>query len=178
MEDGDAVDCSKLVMTTHAGTHIDTPAHFIPNGKNLDEYSAKDFILPARVVAIEDTQTIRSSELKNLDINPGDALLFKTYNSVSGKCANGLFTENFVDMSLEAADFCVHKQVSLLGIDYNSIERDDKYYPVHTKILGSGILILESINLKEVPPGRYTLICPPLKIKGAEGSPARAILMR
>jgi len=177
IEDGDVANLSKLVMTAHAGTHLDTPAHFIPNGKNLDAYSARDFILPARVVIIEDKQIIRSSELQNLDIEPGDALLFKTYNSTSGQCTNGVFTENFVEMSLEAADFCVRKKVSLIGIDYNSIEKDDKSHPVHSKILGNGILILESINLKEVPPGRYTLFCPPLKIKGAEGSPARAILM-
>ena len=177
IENGDAANLSKLVMTAHAGTHLDTPAHFIPNGKNLDGYSAKDFVLPAQVVIIEDKQIIRSSELQNLDIEPGDALLFKTYNSTSGQCANGVFTENFVEMSLEAADFCVGKKVSLLGIDYNSIEKDVKSHPVHNKILGNGILILESINLKEVPPGRYTLFCPPLKIKGAEGSPARAILM-
>lgn len=172
-------ELSKLVMTPHSGTHIDAPAHFIPNTKHIDDYPAQRFVLPAQVVHIEDKEAIRPSELKNLDIKPGDALLFKTDNSVSGRCVSGVFCESFVYMSTEAADFCVEKKVSLVGIDYGTIDRyDDKDFPAHLKLLGNDILILESINLEEVPSGRYTLFCPPLKIKGAEGSPARAILIR
>jgi len=79
----------------------------------------------------------------------------------------------------EAADFCVEKKVSLVGIDYTTPDRySDEDFPVHYKLLGNGILVLESINLKEVPPGRYTLFCLPLKIKGADGAPVRAILVR
>jgi len=170
---------SKFVMSAHSGTHLDFPAHFIPGGKHIDDYPAQRFILPAQVIGIKDRQAVRLSELKDLDIKPGDALLFKTDNSISGRCVSGVFCEKFVYMLLEAADFCVDKKVSLVGLDYGTVDRyEDKGFPVHRKLLGNGILILESINLKEVPPGRYTLFCPPLKIKGAEGSPARAILIR
>jgi len=173
------LELSKLVMSAHSGTHLDFPAHFISGGKHIDEYPAQRFILPAQVVSIEDKEAIRPSELENLDIKRGDALLFKTDNSISGRCTSGVFSESFVYMSPEAADFCVKKKVSLVGIDYGTIDRyDDKDFPAHLKLLGNNILILESINLKEVPPGRYTLFCLPLKIKGAEGSPARAILIR
>jgi arylformamidase len=178
-KEGEPLELSKLVMSAHSGTHIDAPAHFIPNGKHIDEYPAQKFILPAQVVTIEDREAIRPSELENLDIKQGDALLFKTDNSISGRCASGVFSESFVYMSPEAADFCVEKKVSLVGIDYNTIDRyGAQDFPAHRKLLGNDILILEGINLKEVPPGRYTLFCPPLKIKGAEGSPARAILIR
>jgi len=174
-----ALELSKLVMSAHAGTHIDFPAHFIPNGKHIDDYPIRRFIPPAQVVTIEDKEAIRPSELENRDIKPGDALLFKTDNSISGRCTSGAFSKSFVYMSPEAADFCVEKKVSLVGIDYGSIDRySDENFPAHHKLLGNDILILESINLKEVPPGRYTLFCPPLKIKGAEGSPAHAILIR
>jgi len=170
---------SKLVMSAHSGTHLDFPAHFIPNGKHIDDYPIQRFILLAQVINIKDKEAVRPSELKNLDIRPGDAVLFKTDNSVSGRCVSGVFCENFVYMSPEAADFCVEKKVSLVGIDYGTVDRyGDKDFPVHFKLLGNDVLILESINLKEVPLGRYTLFCPPLKIKGAEGSPARAILVR
>lgn len=170
---------SKLVMSAHSGTHLDFPAHFIPGGKHIDDYPAQRFILPAQVVGIKDKEAVRPSELKDLDIKPGDALLFKTDNSIGGRCVSGVFCESFVYMLPEAADFCVDKKVSLIGIDYGSPDRyGDEDFPVHRKLLGNGILILEGINLKEVPPGRYTLFCPPLKIKGAEGSPARAILIR
>jgi len=179
IEGGAFCDLSKLVMSTHSGTHIDTPAHFIGGGKNLDEYPIEKWILPAHVVSIKDREAIRPSELKNVDIKPSDALLFKTDNSISGRCTSGVFSERFVYMSPEAADFCVEKKVSLVGIDYITTDRyGDENFPAHHKLLGNEVLILEGINLKEVPPGRYTLFCLPLKIKGAEGAPARAILVR
>ncbi len=178
IEDSGISNVSKLVMSAHSGTHLDAPLHFIPNAKSIDEYSVQQFILTAQVVNIEDREAIRPSELENLDIKQGDALLFKTDNSISGRCRSGVFSESFVYLSPEAADFCVEKKVSLVGIDYATIERyGDEAFPVHHKILGSNILILEGINLKGVPTGRYTLFCLPLKIKGGEAAPVRAILV-
>jgi arylformamidase len=117
--------------------------------------------------------------LENLDIEPGDALLFKTDNSVSGRCRNGVFSENFVYLSSAAANFCVEEKIRLVGIDYISIEKyGDEAFPSHRKILGNNILILEGIDLKEAPQGRYTLICLPLTIKDGEASPVRAILLQ
>jgi len=179
LKNGDTSNLSRLVMSTHSGTHLDAPSHFIPNGKNIDEYPAKAFILPAQVVPIEDKEIIRPSELEKLDTGAGDALLFKTNNSISGRSISGEFWKSFVYLSPEAADFCVRRKLALVGIDYNSIEPCRAGpFPVHEKLLCSGMLILESINLREVPPGRYTLLCLPLKMKDAEASPVRAILIR
>lgn len=170
-------DLSKLVMSAHSGTHIDTPAHFIEDAETLDSYSVQDFILPAQVVNIEDKEAIRPAELKKLNIEPGDALLFRTDNSVSGHCKTGSFSERFVYLSSEAAELCVNKKISLVGIDYITIERyGDETFPSHRKILRNNIPVLEGINLSAVPAGRYTLFCLPLKIKGGEASPVRAVL--
>jgi len=178
-EDGEAYNISKLVMSTHSGTHVDTPLHYIDGGKNLDEFPIERWILPAHVVDVNDKEAVRPSELEGLSIKPGDALLFKTDNSISGRSASGIFSYNFVYISPEAADFCVARKVSLVGIDYNTCDKDsDLSFPVHYKLLGNDILILESINLKGVSAGKYTLICLPLKIKGGEGAPVRAILVR
>lgn len=169
---------SKLVLSAHSGSHIDAPLHFIPNGKSINDYSVQHFILPAQVINIEDKQAIRPSELEGFDIKEGDAVLFKTDNSRSGRATSGQYSEDFVYLSAGAADFCVSKKVSLVGIDYATIEKHgDENFPAHRKVLGNDILVLESINLKEVSPGRYTLYCLPLKIKGGEASPTRAILI-
>jgi arylformamidase len=172
-------DLSQITMTTHVGTHVDTPAHFIADAKNLDEYPIEHWVRPAHIVSIKDERLIKPGELESLDIKPGDALLFKTVNSISGRSTSGVFSEDFVYPSPEAARFCVEKKVSLVGIDYGSVDRrSESDFPTHYELLGNGILILEGINLKDVPPGRYTLFCLPLKIKGAEGAPARAVLVR
>ncbi|GAH83175.1 unnamed protein product, partial [marine sediment metagenome] len=144
IEDGGICNVSKLVLSTHSGTHVDAPSHFIPNAKSIDQYSVQEFILPAQVVNIQDRESIRPSELENLDIKQGDALLFKTDNSISGQCINGVFSEKFVYLSAEAADFCAEKKASLVGIDYVTIDRyGDEASPAHHKLLGSDILILE-----------------------------------
>jgi arylformamidase len=178
LEDGQSYTLSKITLPTHIGTHVDTPSHFIIKGKTLDDYPIERWILPALVVDIKDQEVIRPSELENLDLEPGDALLFKTANSAQGLCVKGEFVERYVHMSPESADLCVARKLSMVGIDYASVE---KYglpdAPAHYKLLGNDILILEGLNLKDVPPGKYTLFCLPMKIKGAEGAPARAVLV-
>jgi arylformamidase len=90
-----------------------------------------------------------------------------------------VFSERFVFLSGEAAAFCVRKGVGLVGLDYISIERyGDRSFPAHRQLMQSGALILEGIHLGDVSPGRYTLICLPLKIEGSEASPVRAVLLR
>jgi len=179
LRNGDAADVSRLSMSAHAGAHLDTPSHFFDRPEcAIDRYPAQEFILPAMVWQIKDPETIRPLELESLDILRGDALLFKTANSLGGRCKSGVFAEDFVELSPEGADFCLEKGVKLVGIDYISVERHgDGTYPVHRKLLGNDIFILEGINLAAVPPGRYTLICLPLKIKGGEASPVRAVLL-
>ena len=118
IKDSGICDLSKIVMSAHSGTHIDAPAHFISDSKTLDSYTVQDFILPTQVIKIEDKHSIMVSELENIDIKSGEALLFKTDNSVTGLCKNGVFSEDFVYLSPDAAEFCVEKKVKLVGIDY------------------------------------------------------------
>ena len=179
LADGGHCDLSRITMTTHVGTHVDTPAHFIAGGKNLDEYPVEQWIRPAHVVSIKDKNVVRPEELKDVDIKPGEAVLLKTNNSMSGRNTRQTFDDDFVDVSPEAAKLLVAKETALVGIDYMSVDRrTDEGSPAHQIFLKNGILLLEHINLKDVPPGRYTLFCLPMKIKGAEGAPARAILIR
>jgi arylformamidase len=176
----DIFQISTLTMTVHHGTHVDAPSHLAAYKKTIDQYALEDFILPALVVSIKDKQAVKREELENLDINPGDAILFKTANSTSGKATSGEFQKGgIVYISVEAAEFCAQKKVKMVGIDYIGPENPEGEPggPVHHALLGKDILVLESLNLKDVPPGRYTLFCLPLKIKDCEASPVRAILV-
>jgi arylformamidase len=177
---GEICDVSRLEMSAHAGTHIDSPSHFIADsGKTIDRYPAQEFIMPAWVLNIENKKAVHREDIETIDIQPGDALLFKTENSRSGRCKSGIFSKEYVYLTPEAAEFCVGKRVRLVGIDYISIEKQgDDLFPTHKIILGNNIFILEGINLAEVVPGKYTLLCLPLKISGGEASPVRAILVQ
>jgi len=170
---------STLRLSAHSGTHIDAPAHYIPGAKTLDMYPPERFILAANVMFIEDNESINSDVLRHAEIKKGEAVLFKTHNSLSGLCKNGKFSEKFVYLSKEAAELCIDLGISLVGIDYVSIEkyRDDAA-PVHHTLLKNDVLILEGIDLSRVTPGRYMLAALPLRIKDTEAAPARAILLR
>ena len=102
--------------------------------------------------------------------------LFKTANSKLW-AARDDFYEDFVFLTPVAAKFLVQMGVKLVGVDYLSVEA---YHaqggPAHVALLGAGVVILEGLNLADVPPGDYELIALPLKIAGADGAPGRAIL--
>jgi arylformamidase len=164
-------------MTTHTGTHVDAPSHFVPGGKSIDQYSARDFIFPAHVICIEDEDSIKREHLESLDFERGDALLFRTLNSIRGTSKGGKFSKDYIALSPEAAEFCALREAGLVGIDYVTIDKyGDKSLSAHRKLLENDVLILEGIDLMDVPEGKYTLFCIPLKIEGAEASPVRALL--
>jgi arylformamidase len=178
LENGGECNLSEITMSAHAGTHMDAPSHFFSGGKTIDRFPVEKFVLSALVVHVQNRVSIEPGELENVNVLPGEAILFKTSNSTEGRIENGVFEEGFVYLSEKGADWCLQKEVGLVGIDYISIEKyGSRGFPVHRKILGRGIPILEGVNLRSVPAGKYTLYCFPLKIGGGEGAPVRAVLM-
>ncbi len=173
---GDAYEMSLLRMTTHSGTHIDPPAHFLPGGKTVDAIDPVRCLGPVLVVALPGRRDIEPEDLQAYNWSRFKRVLFKTQNSRRGYTEP--FEENFTALSEAAARFLVKKGVVLVGIDYLSIERETRGFPVHHILLGNDVVILEGITLASVPPGVYDLACLPLKIKNGDGGPARAILLQ
>ena len=179
LADGGIAEVSKFSICAHCGTHLDLPAHFIKGTPRIESYPPGDFILPARVVKIDDEEAVTLRELESKKIEPGGAVLFKTTNSESGLVCSGSFSHRYVYLTPDAAHFCVASGVKLVGLDYYSVDiYGDSGYPTHHVLLNGNVIILEGINLAEVREGDYTLIALPLKIKGAEASPVRAVLVR
>jgi arylformamidase len=179
LADGGIAEVSEFSICAHCGTHLDLPAHFIKGTPRIESYPPGDFILPARVVKIDDKEAVTLRELERKKIERGGAVLFKTTNSESGLVCSGSFSRRYVHLTPDAARFCVARGVKLVGLDYYSVDLyGDSSYPTHHVLLNGNVIILEGINLAEVREGDYTLIALPLKIKGAEASPVRAVLAR
>ena len=174
----DRGEAMSLTMCAHSGTHLDAPAHFFPEeGRRLDDFSLEEFIMPARVVEILNPVAVQVDDLEGIETEPGEAVLFRTGNSHSGRVVSGVFTEDYIYLTQSAAMWCVDRKLRLAGLDYVSLDAyGDAEYPAHHVVLGHGLLALEGINLADVRPGRYRLICLPLPIVGAEASPVRAVL--
>jgi arylformamidase len=177
-EKGHGVTMTQMEMNTHDGTHIDAPLHFVRGGSTIDKMPLDTTVGPCRVIEIKNSESITAAELEPYDIQPGDRILFKTNNSprVYEKRAEAV---DYVYVSVKAAHYLVEKKVRLVGIDYLTVGNDKTpgdNKEVHDTLLGAGIYIIEGINMDGVEPGKYELICLPLKLKNGDGCPCRAIL--
>jgi arylformamidase len=179
MASGASANVSRLVLGTHSGTHVDAPRHFFDGRAGVDELPLDELVGSCRVVEIDvppGRHPIGVSEIqRGAGGPPPRRLLLKTANS---RLWNGApFTSEFIYVTPEAAEWLVASGVRLVGVDYLSIEEFRKPgAPAHRTLLGAGVVIVEGLNLANVPPGPYELICLPLRIEGSDGSPARVIL--
>lgn len=173
---GDVCNVSTIAMGTHTGTHMDSMLHFIAGGKSMDKLPFEATIGPCRVVEIKDPVAIRPEELVAHKLKKWERILFKTRNS-KRSYAMPSFDEDFVYVSKEAAVYLAKVGIMTVGIDYLSVggfKMDG--IETHHALLGKGIWIIEGLNLAKVKPGKYELVCLPIKIEGGDGAPARAIL--
>ena len=175
-EHGHDYTVSRMSLGVHTGTHMDAPMHSIPGGLAIEEMPLDACVGPARVIRIDDAESVKRAELIPYKIGAGERVLFRTANS-GQSWATDAFDEDFVYISHDAAAYLVECGVRAVGVDYLSVGgfRCDGR-ETHDALLGAGIWIVEGLNLSNVEPGDYELICLPLKLVGADGAPARAIL--
>jgi len=176
LEKGDIARVSHLSFSTHIGTHIDPPSHFMMDGLSLDRVPLEVLIGPARIIDAGDVDSIDAALLERMELDGATRVLFKTRNSGFWREAQG-FREDFVYLETEAAELLVKRGVQLVGIDYLSIEKFNFDRPsTHWTLLGNNVVIVEGLDLSGIAPGDYELICLPLKIKDGDGGPARVVL--
>ena len=174
---GDEANVTSLSMSAHTGTHVDAPRHFIAEGKDITQLSLEVLTGPAKIFHIQDPKIITLTEIKDLPITVGDRILFRTRNSDQDWTMQS-FREDYVYLATDAALFLKAKGIVCVGIDYLSIAGKENGAEVHKQLLGAGIVIIEGLNLRETEPGNYEMVCLPLKIKGADGAPARVIIRK
>lgn len=173
---GDVCNVSKMTIGTHTGTHVDGINHFIKGGMGVDQMPLDATIGKARVIEIKDPKQIKVAEIEPHNIQEGERILFKTKNS-NGALQSDEFVEDFVHISTDAAEYLAAKKVRTVGVDYLSIGGyQGNVVEVHRALLGSGIWAIEGLDLSQVEPGEYELVCMPIKLKDGDGGLARAIL--
>ncbi len=162
MENGDLYNLSEISMCAHNGTHIDAPAHFIKDGKTIDQIPLDYFVGECYVCSHKGNITKEYAHnilniINDIDkiLIKGDAILIK-----------------------EAAEIFKNSNIKLIGTESQSVGPIESPMEVHKILLGANIVLLEGINLKNVDDGKYFLCAQPLNFKGIEGSPCRAILIK
>jgi arylformamidase len=177
---GDSSNVSRLGMSSHTLTHVDPPGHFIDKGLTVDRLPLEVLIGPAVVVEPHpEKNLITATDLGQLGLRDAERVLIKTRNSDLWTGGPYEFQSDYVSLSKDAAAWLVSKGVKLVGVDYLSVEAyEAPKHPVHHTLLGNGVVVVEGLNLAQVPEGRYQLICLPLKIQNGDGAPARVVLVR
>ncbi len=180
MKRGDALTLSVYSLGAHSGTHIDAPMHFIADGAPIDEVELAPLIGAARVIDIPDSvQAIDAAELNKHNWRGAQRLLFRTRSARRGWMDSSTFHRDFAYIAPDAAQLLADAGLVLVGVDYISAEQFGAPAPrTHQILLGRGIPMVEGLDLRLVQAGAYDLIVLPLKVRGHEGAPARAILRK
>lgn len=173
---GERANVSGFSLTSHTGTHVDSPNHFIEHVDTIDKIPFKRVMGKAHVFEMSVAERIDVPDIRPLKIEPKSIVLFKTRNSKLW--AERDFRKDYVYLTKGAAEILRDNDVAAVGLDYIiPDEFENMERPVHHVLFGREIILIEGLNLGHVPPGDYFLICLPLKIKDGEAAPARAVLV-
>jgi arylformamidase len=166
---------SRMSLSTHTGTHVDAPAHFLVEGATVDRLPLEILMGKARVVEVLARERVERADLESHDLRDDLRLLLKT--RMSGQILRHPFQEDHVYLSRDAAVYLAQAGIKLVGFDYLSIDRFGAHtFPAHHVLLEAGVVILEGLDLSEVVPGEYDMACLPLRVAGGDGAPARVVL--
>lgn len=180
MEEGAACNVTQISACVHIGTHVDAPYHFLGGQAQTVEQIPLNLLTGrAYVLHLPDEVDLITAEVLVQAVVPPRTrrLLFKTRNSALWNGGINQFQENFVAISPDGAQYIVDHGVRLVGVDYLSVAPFSEPERTHEILLQAGVVVIEGLNLSQVSQGRYALYCLPLKIAGADGAPARAILI-
>jgi arylformamidase len=169
---GATANVSRLDLGVHTGTHVDAPVHFIDGAAGTESLDLETLIGPTSVVDATAVSGDLDAEALAAIALPSEPtrILFKTSNS--RLWSRDSFSRDFVRLTGSGARFLIEQGVRLVGIDYLSIGDAE----AHRELLSARVIALEGLDLRGVEPGKYELICLPLRLEGSDGAPARALL--
>ena len=178
----DGYNLELLFLSTHTGTHMDAPYHFLEKGAKIHEISLKKLVSEAALIQCRKNggQSITKTDIQKFEKNHGKIENFSSVIFYTGWQKNlqkkYYFTKN-PGLSVSAAKYLTSKKISLVGIDSPSIDLGkDPKFSVHQIFAKKGILIVENLaNLDKIKSPTFHLVVLPLKLKNATGSPVRAI---
>ena len=180
----DGYNLELLFLSSHTGTHIDAPYHFLKDGQKIHQIVTRRLVTEAILIKIrkEANQSITKDDIQKFErkygkIDDGSTVIFHTGWQKNLK-KESYFLRN-PGLAVSAAKYLASKKVNLVGIDSPSIDLGkDSKFSVHHILAKNGILIVENLsNLEKINSEMFHLIVAPLKLKNATGSPVRAMAL-
>lgn len=188
--ESDGYRATEIRTSSHAGTHVDAPAHTEPNGRPIDAYPPEAFQFDALRVDVTGNgprEPITRADLQDAtaDFAPDDAFGAEMVVLRTG-WADHWETDWYDDhpyLTEEAATWLAdngyHVGIDALSVDptptANSRPDEPDGVPAHRALLGNGRFIVENLCNLGVLPERFRLEAYPLPVKDGDGAPARVI---
>ena len=178
----DGYNLELLFLSTHTGTHLDAPYHFLEKGAKIHEINVKRLVCNAVLIKLrkKSGETIKKLDIEKFEKTYGKIAASSSVIFWTGWQKNLLkdfyFTKN-PGLSISAANYLAAKKINLVGIDAPSVDLGlDSKFPAHHILTKNNILIVENLaNLDKINSGNFHLVIAPLKLKNATGSPIRAL---
>ena len=180
----DGYNLELLFLSSHTGTHIDAPYHFLKKGQKIHQVVTRRLVTEAILIKIRKVanQSITKTDIQKFEkkfgkIEDGSTVIFHTGWQKNLK-KESYFLKN-PGLAVSAAKYLASKKINMVGIDSPSIDLGkDSKFSVHHILAKSGILIVENLaNLEKINSEMFHLIVAPLKLKNATGSPIRAMAL-
>lgn len=168
-----SVNIGQITTSTHIGTHVDAPYHFLDNGKRILDLDINRYIGKCKVVDLSEFPIINQKALKSKNLPYTDRLLIKT--ALPNDPTR--FPEEVAYITPDAAAYMNGIGVKLVGVDTPSVDAiNSKALSGHHALHKQDIYILENVMLDGIEEGDYELVALPLALEEADGSPVRAVI--
>jgi arylformamidase len=176
---GDAVNVGRLELSLHTATHADAPRHVMAEGADIASVDVTPYLGEVLLVRVADVALLDRSCLASAGVQPGGDLPSRLLVATDRPFDGRRFPETVIHLAPEAARWLMSLGIRLIGLDQPSVDPlDSKQLESHHILLGGGARIIENLDLRGIPAGRYDLVAVPLRIPGADASPVRALLRR
>lgn len=160
---------------SHVGTHIDVPLHVFPEGADVVGVGLDALVGPATVIDLGELPPFAEIGPEHVgDVGAGARVLLKT--GWARHFGTDAYHDAFPQITPALADHLAERGIALLGLEQPSVHHTDGL-AIHHRLLGAGVLIVEGMRLTELDAAEIDLVCLPLPIHGADGSPVRAIAL-
>ncbi|HLR69108.1 MAG TPA: arylformamidase [Virgibacillus sp.] len=168
-----SVNIGRITTSTHVGTHVDAPFHFLENGKRILDLEIDRYIGPCTLIDLSAFDEINQRALESKNIDVAERLLIRT--SLPNRPER--FPKDVSPITPDGAAYMKSLGVQLVGVDTPSMDPiTSKELAGHHALYQHDIYILENVMLDHVAEGDYELIALPLPLEEADGSLVRAVI--
>lgn len=171
---------TQLIMSTHLGTHLDAPYHFFDDGKTVEQLDLRRGFGPASVIDLRHKKpkeeiTVADFEPYSDRITRGSRLILHT--GWDKQFPNPAYFSDQPPLGIAACEWLVERGISTVAMDMPTIYPAE-FVRVHHILLGAEVLVIEGLgHLERLTQPQVFLIALPLRIRGRDGSPCRAIAL-